>query len=248
MEMKDVLTVEEVATYLDVGTVTVYRWCREGRIPCVKIGRVWRIRRSSLDEFLNRSAEPRTLAGHLQSFLDIPDHVIAVAENEELLHRLDTAFFQLGAARGDVLVKFHAGEPATADQLRVAFTQNGLDVSRLESESRFRFVEEADPLGGRTETLRRILAQMTNRGRSHTIWAAFDWVEQVDLDEALRQQQGLMEIVNANRLVIKTSVLQKVMDGWTPETQRLAQYLHRGTIWLSHNHLLLSRSVPAPPT
>lgn len=248
METKEWLTAEEVAAYLDVGPVTVYRWCREGRLPCTKLGRIWRVRRSSLDAFLERSGEPQTLAGYLQSFLDIPDHVITVAQDEELLHRLDAAFFQLGEARGDVLVKFHAGEPDTADQLRVSFTQNGLDVARLESESRFRFVEEADPLGGRADTLRRILAELTNDGRSRTIWAAFDWVEQVDLDEALRQQQGLMDIVNANRLVMKTSVLQSVMDGWTPETQRLAQYLHRGTIWLSRDHLLLSRSVPAPPT
>ena len=128
----EVLTAEEVAAYLHVRTITVYRWCREGRLPCVKMGRVWRIRRAALDAFLDHGGGPQTLTRYLQSFLDVPDHVIAVAETEELLHRLDAAFFQLGEAHGDVLVKVYAGEPASADQLRVAFTRAGLDVNRLE--------------------------------------------------------------------------------------------------------------------
>jgi len=245
---KEVLTAEEVAAYLNVTPVTVYRWCREGRLPCVKMGRVWRVRRAALDTFLDHDSGPLTLTKYLQSFLDVPDHVIAVAETEELLHRLDAAFFQLGEAHGDVLVKFYAGEPASADQLRVAFNRVGLDVNRLEQESRFRFYNEPDPLGGRMETLRTLLADLTDDGRSRTIWAAFDWVEQVDLDEALRQQQALMEIVNANRLVIKTSVLERVIDAWPSETQRRAHYLHRGTIWLSETRLSLSRTVPTPPS
>jgi len=241
------LTVEEVAKHIGVSTVTIYRWCREGRLPCAKVGRVWRVQQAALDEFLDRAAQPRTLTDYLRSFLDVPDHVIAVAQTEELLHRLDVAFFQLGEAHRDVLVKFYAGEPASADQLRVAFTQGGLDVVRLEQESQFRFFEDPDPLGGRAETLRRVLAELTNDGQNHTIWAAFDWVEQVDLDEAMRQQHALMEIVNANRLVMKTSILERVVGNWPLETQRRAEYLHRGTIWLSEDHLSLSRSVPAPP-
>ncbi len=245
---KEVLTAEEVAAYLSVRTVTVYRWCREGRLPCVKIGRVWRIRRAALDEFLGHGGGTPTLTKYLQSFLNVPDHVIAVAETEEMLHRLDAAFFQLGEAHGDVLVKFYAGEPASADQLRVAFTRAGLDVNRLEQESRFRFYNEPDPLGGRMETLRTLLADLTDDGRSRTIWAAFDWAERVNLDEALRQQQTLMEIVNANRLVIKTNALERVIDAWPSETQRRAHYLHRGTIWLSAARLSLSRTVPTPPS
>ncbi len=38
------LSAEEVAGYLGVGKVTVYRWCKEGRIPCLKIGKHWRVR------------------------------------------------------------------------------------------------------------------------------------------------------------------------------------------------------------
>ena len=50
------------------------------------------------------------------------------------------------------------------------------------------------------------------------------------------------------RLVIKTSVLERVIDVWPSETQRRAHYLHRGTIWLSETRLSLSRTVPTPPT
>ena len=50
----ELLGVAEVAEYLGVGTVTVYRWCREGRLPCLKVGRSWRIRREALEDFLSR--------------------------------------------------------------------------------------------------------------------------------------------------------------------------------------------------
>jgi len=241
---KDLLSVDDVATYLGVTPITVYRWCRDGRLPSTKIGKSWRIHRSALDDFLRRGQRRQTLVSHLQAFFEVPDHVIAVAETKEVLHRLDSAFFQVGEARGGVLVKFYAGEPATSDQLRVAFTRSGLEVNRLEGEGRLHFCEEEDPLAGRAAALRRILDQMAGDGR--TIWAAFDWVEPVDLDEALRQQEALMEIVDANHLVIKTSVLEQVVDTWPPATQRRAQYLHRGTIWLSEKRLALSRVMPTP--
>ncbi len=35
----ELLGVAEVADYLGVGMVTVYRWCREGRLPCLKVGK-----------------------------------------------------------------------------------------------------------------------------------------------------------------------------------------------------------------
>jgi excisionase family DNA binding protein len=35
---KELLTVEDVAKYMGVGRVTVHRWCREGRLPCSKVG------------------------------------------------------------------------------------------------------------------------------------------------------------------------------------------------------------------
>ena len=49
---KELLVVDEVAEYFGVGKNTVWRWCREGRIPCLKIGKVWRVRREELEDFL----------------------------------------------------------------------------------------------------------------------------------------------------------------------------------------------------
>ncbi len=115
---KDLLSAEDVAGYLGVGQVTVYRWCREGRLPCLKVGKSWRIRREALEDFLKRSERPATLTGQLRSFLTVPDNVLGVAQNQELLHRLDTAFFQVGEARGGLLVKFSASESASEDELR----------------------------------------------------------------------------------------------------------------------------------
>ena len=71
---KDLLGAEEVASYLGLNPVTVYRWCRQGRLSCLRVGRYWRIRREALDEFLRQSEHPTTLLGHLQSFLRMPDN------------------------------------------------------------------------------------------------------------------------------------------------------------------------------
>ena len=41
--MLELLTVAEAAAYLRVSRATLWRWCQEGRLPALKIGREWRI-------------------------------------------------------------------------------------------------------------------------------------------------------------------------------------------------------------
>lgn len=49
MEADDrLLTIEQAADYLQIAPKTVREWLRVGRLPGVKIGRVWRIREASL--------------------------------------------------------------------------------------------------------------------------------------------------------------------------------------------------------
>jgi len=49
----ELLTTDEAAAYLRVSQYTVWRWCKEGRLPAFQIGREWRIRKTRLDE-MNR--------------------------------------------------------------------------------------------------------------------------------------------------------------------------------------------------
>ena len=76
---RDLLSVEEVAEYLGVNPVTVYRWCREGQLPCVRIGKFWRVRRQALDVFLQDSERPAVLSERLRPVLAVlPAHVAVV--------------------------------------------------------------------------------------------------------------------------------------------------------------------------
>src|ERR687885_2342177 len=134
---KELLSAEDVAALIGVKETTVWRWCREGNLPCLKVGKHWRIRREALEAFLRRSERSTTLVGQLSAFLQVPDNVLAIAQNRDLLHRLDAAFFQVGDAHGGLLVKFYGGEEHSENELRAEFEKNGLEVGRLEQEGRF---------------------------------------------------------------------------------------------------------------
>ncbi len=244
---KDLMDVEEVAGYLGVGRVTVYRWCREGRLPCLKVGKSWRVRRGALEDFLKRGEKPSTLVGQLGGFLEVPDNVLGIVQDRELLHRLDAAFFGVGEARGGLLVKFTGGEKETSDEeLREDLEQHGLEVGRLEREGQFRIVPETSPLGGRAEALRRLVDGESGSGRS--VWASFNWTEAVDLATAIGQQEELAELVDASQLVVKTAMLEEISDDWPPGEQRRAWAAHAGTVWLTRRGLSLSRFVPLTQT
>jgi excisionase family DNA binding protein len=47
-----IMTVDEVAEYLDLHPLTVRRLARDGEIPAFKVGRQWRVQRKLLDQWL----------------------------------------------------------------------------------------------------------------------------------------------------------------------------------------------------
>jgi hypothetical protein len=184
--------------------------------------------------------------GQLSSFLQVPDNVLAIAQNTDILHRLDAAFFQVGEARGGLLVKFYGGENHSEDELRADFEENGLEVRRLEREGRFLMRPEEDALDGREEMLGRLLEEEGGEGR--TVWASFNWVMEVDLDTALEQQDRLAELVDARQLVVKTAAIEEAIDGWSAAELRRAQASHSATILATESGLSLSRATPMPPS
>ncbi len=51
---KEILTVSQVAEYLQLSEMTTYKLVQEGRIPAFKIGRHWRVRKSDLTSLIDR--------------------------------------------------------------------------------------------------------------------------------------------------------------------------------------------------
>lgn len=244
---KDLLGVEDVAELMGVGKATIWRWCREGRLPCLKVGKHWFVRRQALENFLRRREHSTTLVGQLGSFLRVPDNVLAITQNLGILRRLDAAFFQVGEVRGGLLVKFYAGEDTSEEELLAQFEENGLEAGRLKREGRLLMRPEENPLSGRKDALGRLIEERAGEGR--TVWASFDWVRPVELETALEQQERLSELVsNAQQLVVKTAALEEAIDEWSPADLRQAQSSHSGTIIASENGLSLNRTTPMPPS
>ena len=240
----ELLGAEDVAGLVGVKESTVWRWCREGTLPCLKVGKQWRVRREALKDFLRKGERPVTLVGQLGSFLRVPDSVLAVAQNRDVLHRLDAAFFRVGEAHDGLLVKFYGGENSPPEELIERFEENGLAAGRLRREGRLLMRPEEDPLAGREGQLGRLIEEGLGRGRS--VWASFNWVLQVDLETALEQQQSLADLVGAQQLVVKTAALEEAIGEWSSLAFRRAQSSHSGTILAYESGLSLSRSTPMP--
>ena len=52
------LTPEEVAKKLAMSVKSVRNWLRQGKLKGIKVGRLWRIRESDLEEFLKMGESP----------------------------------------------------------------------------------------------------------------------------------------------------------------------------------------------
>lgn len=48
----EVLTVKEIAEYLKMNPITIYRLANAGRIPAFKVGGDWRFKRNSIEKWI----------------------------------------------------------------------------------------------------------------------------------------------------------------------------------------------------
>lgn len=54
MSTDTLMGIQEVAAYLKINQATAYHWAQAGRLPGIKIGRIWRFRRSDIDAWLDK--------------------------------------------------------------------------------------------------------------------------------------------------------------------------------------------------
>lgn len=52
MAEDNVFTVQEVAIYLRMKPVTIYKHAKAGKLPCFKVGANWRFKKSTIDRWI----------------------------------------------------------------------------------------------------------------------------------------------------------------------------------------------------
>ena len=174
--------------------------------------------------------------------------MLGIAQNIDILHRLDAAFFCVGEARGGLLVKFYAGEEHSEEELLSDFEQNGLEAGRLKRQGRLLMRAEEEPSSGSRWRQLGQLIEEKGGGEGRTVWASFDWVKPVELETALEQQRQWSELVDASRLVVKTAAIEEALDEWTPSQLRRVQSMHSAIMLASGERLLLAHATPMPPS
>jgi len=61
--MPQIMTTKELAKYLKLHEITICKYAAEGRIPAVRIGRVWRYDKDAIDKWIEEGAPPTNKAG-----------------------------------------------------------------------------------------------------------------------------------------------------------------------------------------
>ena len=49
-----IMTVEELAKYLKMKVVTIYKHAQEGKIPAFKVGSKWRFKKETIDKWIEK--------------------------------------------------------------------------------------------------------------------------------------------------------------------------------------------------
>jgi excisionase family DNA binding protein len=55
--MAKIMTTKEVARYLRLHEITVGKYAAEGKIPAIRIGRVWRFDKEAIDKWISNGME-----------------------------------------------------------------------------------------------------------------------------------------------------------------------------------------------
>jgi excisionase family DNA binding protein len=55
--MAEIMTTKEVANYLRLHEITVGKYAAEGKIPAIRIGRVWRFDKEAIDEWISKGTK-----------------------------------------------------------------------------------------------------------------------------------------------------------------------------------------------
>ncbi len=56
-ELSEIMTVKEVASYLKMKPVTIYKLAKQGKIPAFKVASFWRFKKDLIDKWLDEETK-----------------------------------------------------------------------------------------------------------------------------------------------------------------------------------------------
>jgi excisionase family DNA binding protein len=57
--MAEIMTTKEMAKYLKLHEITICKLAAEGKVPAIRIGRVWRFDKNAVDEWIAKGQKTR---------------------------------------------------------------------------------------------------------------------------------------------------------------------------------------------
>jgi excisionase family DNA binding protein len=57
LDMPQIMTTKEVAKYLKLHEITICKYAAVGKIPAIRIGRVWRFDKEAIDKWISNNQE-----------------------------------------------------------------------------------------------------------------------------------------------------------------------------------------------
>lgn len=85
--MKRILGVKELAEYLGVAPITIYRKVKDGEIPAVKIGRKWKFPQELIDKWLEGKVEGKPVSRKKSTSLSEKEEAVILKLKEKFLNR-----------------------------------------------------------------------------------------------------------------------------------------------------------------
>ena len=65
--MAQIMTTKELAEYLKLHGITICKYAADGRIPAIRIGRVWRFDKDAIDKWIGEGTAPASKVGSKES-------------------------------------------------------------------------------------------------------------------------------------------------------------------------------------
>lgn len=248
---EELLTVDEVAEILRTTPNTIYRWLRAGKLPGVKIGKEWRIRKETL---ASKLTETNTAIIKGRGFLDHidpqHDHVLAVTRNTNNLYNLEAEFFKKGLSKGYRLFKGCWWQHP--DDVRQELSLRGLPIDELEGKNSLTIVDLTDqykhsgktgPVQSWSEEARKTLelgyTTMWGSGSPHLLSCGGHFPNLIEFESSLDDVLRKLPVVG-----ICPYIFEDITDDCFGQMIDLMNH-HRSVIFYSDGSATLLKNEPA---